>query len=76
MLYLTIRIHKSSILSVATFALLPRVTSSFLHWRMKEFSVERVTLRVDVIGPENMPFAGTSVQRSARKVYRLGQSKG
>ena len=29
MLYLAIRIHKSSILSVTTFALLPRITSSF-----------------------------------------------
>ena len=29
MLYLAISIHKSSILSVTTFALLPRITSSF-----------------------------------------------
>ena len=29
MLYLAIRIHKSGILSVTTFALLPRITSSF-----------------------------------------------
>ena len=28
-LYLAIRIHKSSILSVTTFALLPRIASSF-----------------------------------------------
>ena len=43
---------------------------------VEEFSSERITLRVDVTGPENMPFAGTAVQRSAGKVYRLGQSKG
>ena len=28
---------------------------------------------VDVIGPENILFAGASVHLSARKLYRLGQ---
>ena len=31
------------------------------------------TLKVDVIGPENILFAGASVQLSARKFYRLWQ---
>ena len=35
--------------------------------------VEAIALKEDVIGPENMLFAGAFVHRSARKFYRLGQ---
>ena len=40
---------------------------------MKRFTSKRIALRVDVIGPENILFAGTYVQLSARKFFRLGQ---
>jgi len=40
---------------------------------VKELSLKGKALNVDVIGPENILFAGASVQFSARKFYRLGQ---
>ena len=40
---------------------------------MKGFSSEHIALKIDVIGPENMLFAGASVHLSAQKFYRLGQ---
>ena len=33
----------------------------------------RIALKIDVIGQENILFAGASVQLSARTFYRLGQ---
>jgi len=35
-------------------------------------SSQRIALKVDVIEPENILFAGTSLHLSARKLYRLG----
>ena len=40
---------------------------------MKGFSSKRIALKADVIGPENVLFAGASVQLSARKFDSLGQ---
>ena len=37
------------------------------------FSSKRIALKIDVIGPENILFAGASVHLSAGKFYRLGQ---
>ena len=45
----------------------------FLHWHVKGLLLKGTALNVDVIGPENILFAGASVQFSARKFYRLGQ---
>ena len=39
---------------------------------MKRFSLKSIALKVDVIGPEHILFAGESLHRSARKFYRLG----
>ena len=39
---------------------------------MKELSSQHTALKADVIGPENILFAGTSVYLSARKFHRLG----
>ena len=38
----------------------------------RTFSSQRIALTVDVIGPENILFAGESLHLSARKFYRLG----
>ena len=40
---------------------------------MKGFSSKRIALKLDVIGPENILYAGASVHLSAREFYRLGQ---
>ena len=58
-----------------------RVRASFspeiLHaWAVKRFSSKRISLKADVIGPENILFAGASVHLSAQKLYRLGQWRG
>ena len=45
----------------------------FLHWYVKGFSSKRITLKVDVTGPENILFAGASVHLSARKFDRRQQ---
>ena len=39
----------------------------------KELSSKRIALKLDVTGPENILFAGTSLHLSARKFYTLGQ---
>ena len=44
---------------------------SFKH--VKGFASKRIALKLDVIGPENILFAGASVHLSARKLYVLGQ---
>ena len=36
-------------------------------------SSKDVALKIDIIGPENIPFGGSSVHHSARKFYRRGQ---
>ena len=43
---------------------------------MKGFSSRLKALKVDVIGPENILFAGESVHLSARTFYRLGGCEG
>ena len=48
----------------------------FLHRLLKGFLSKRTALKVDVIGAENILFAGASVHLSARKFYMLGQVKG
>jgi len=40
---------------------------------VKGFSSDCIALKVDVIEPENILFAGTSLHHSAWKFYRLGQ---
>ena len=45
----------------------------FLHWLVEGLSSNRIALKVDVIGPELILFAGASVHLSARKFYRLGE---
>ena len=45
----------------------------FLHCHVKGFSLNHIALKVDVIGPENILFAGASMHLSAQKFYRLGQ---
>ena len=40
---------------------------------LKDFSSKRIALKVDAIEPEDVHFAGASVQLSARRFYRLGQ---
>ena len=45
----------------------------FSHRHVKGLSSQRVALKVDVIGPENIQFAGMSLHLSAQKFYRLGQ---
>jgi len=47
--------------------------SPFSHWHIKGLSSQHIVLKIDVIGPENIPFAGISVDLSAWKFYRLGQ---
>ena len=49
---------------------------SFSHRDVKGLSSKRIALKVDVIGLENILFAGASVYHSARKLYRLGQRMG
>ena len=49
---------------------------SFSHWHVKRSSLKRIALKVDVIGQENLLFAGVSVHLSAQKFYRLGQWRG
>ena len=39
---------------------------------MKGSPSKLIALKVDVTGPENILFAGASVQLSAQKFYRLG----
>ena len=39
---------------------------------MKELLSQCIALKVDVIGPENRLFGGTSLHLSALKFYRLG----
>ena len=46
--------------------------SPFSHWHVEGLSTQRVTLKADVTGPENMLLAGMSLHLSARKFYRLG----
>ena len=48
----------------------------FSYWHVEERSSQHTALKVDVIGPENILFAGTSLHLSARKFYRLGQWRG
>ena len=43
----------------------------FLHWHVKGFWSKCMALKVDVTGPEKVPFAGASVHLSAQKFYRL-----
>ena len=43
---------------------------------MKGFSSNRIALKIDVIRPESVRFAGASLPYSARKFYRLGAVKG
>ena len=57
----------------AKFETFKRFCLLYLHWHVKVFSLKCTALKVDVIGPENIMFAGTSVQFSAPKFYRLGQ---
>ena len=45
----------------------------FSPCHVKEFSSKSIKLEVDVIGLENVLFAGASVHLSARKFYKLGQ---
>ena len=45
--------------------------SPFSHWRVERLSSQRVTLKVDVLKPENMLFACTFLHLSALKFYRL-----
>ena len=40
---------------------------------MKGISSKGIALEVDVMGPENILFAGMSVHLSAKKLYRMGQ---
>ena len=53
---------------------------SVLHWHVKVniyiILWKRITLKIDVTGPENILFACASVHLSARKFYRLGQWRG
>ena len=50
--------------------------SPFWHWHVKGLSPQCIALTVDVLGPENIPFAGASVHLLARKLYRLVQRRG
>ena len=54
--------------------------SSFSHWHVwvKGISSKRITLKIDVVGPENKRFAGAAFvpRHSARKSYRLEQWRG
>ena len=43
----------------------------FLHWHVKGFSSNHTARKVEVIGPENTLFAGTSVHLSAQVFYTL-----
>ena len=46
------------------------VLSSFSHWHVQGFYFTKSrALKVDVIGPENILFAGASVHLSARKLH-------
>ena len=49
---------------------------SFSPWHVTGLSSKRIASKVDVIGPENVLCAGTSVDLSARKFNRLGQRSG
>ena len=44
----------------------------FLHWQVKGFLSKCTALKIDVIRPENILFAGSSVHLLARTFYRLG----
>jgi len=46
--------------------------SSFWHWHGKEFSSKCTALKIEVTGPENTQFAGTSLHLSARKCSGWG----
>ena len=43
---------------------------------MNGVSSERLALKVDVIGPENIPFAGASVHHSAPEILQAAAVKG
>ena len=43
---------------------------------MKGSPLKRIELKIDVIGPENILFAGASVCHSARKYLQAGAEKG
>ena len=44
----------------------------FLHWDVKGVSSKHTALKVDVIGPQNILFAGASVHLSARNFTGWG----
>ena len=44
----------------------------FWHWHVKGFSSKRIALKVDVTGPEDTLFAGTSLHLSAPKITGWG----
>ena len=48
----------------------------FSHCHVKGFSSKLKALKVDVMGAENILFAGASLHLSARKYYRLGKRRG
>ena len=50
--------------------------SSFSHFRVKGLLSKGIILNVNVIGPDNILFAGASMHVSVRKMYRLGQWRG
>jgi len=50
--------------------------SSFSHWHAGKFSSKCTALKVDVIGPENIVFAGAIMHLSAWKFYRDWGSEG
>ena len=68
--------HLSQHTKYHSYSFLVAFLSSYSHRYVKGSPSDRIALKVDVTGPENILFAGTSMHLSAQKCYRLGQLSG